>query len=79
MPQLDRSAIKARASELRAAVSDVRSQWLQSLVGKQLSVLAERDGTGYAPNFARVSVPQGIAAGQIATISPDEVIEGMLV
>jgi threonylcarbamoyladenosine tRNA methylthiotransferase MtaB len=79
MPQLDRSAIKARASELRAAVIDVRSQWLQSLVGKQLSVLAERDGTGYAPNFARVSVPQGIAAGQIATISPDEVIEGMLV
>jgi threonylcarbamoyladenosine tRNA methylthiotransferase MtaB len=79
MPQLDRSAIKARASELRAAVIDMRSQWLQSLVGKQLSVLAERDGTGYAPNFARVSVPQGIAAGQIATISPDEVIEGMLV
>ena len=79
MPQLNRSAIKARASELRAAVSDVRNQWLQSLVGKKLSVLAERDGTGYAPNFARVSVPQGIAAGQIATISPDEVIEGMLV
>ncbi|MDA0913774.1 MAG: MiaB/RimO family radical SAM methylthiotransferase [Proteobacteria bacterium] len=79
MPQLNRSAIKARASELRAAVSDVRNQWLQSLVGKKLSVLAERDGTGYAPNFARVSVPQGIAAGQIATISPEKLIQGMLV
>ncbi|MBO6609696.1 MiaB/RimO family radical SAM methylthiotransferase [Altererythrobacter sp.] len=79
MPQLDRSAIKARASELRAAVSDVRSQWLQSLVGKELSVLAERDGTGYAPNFARISVPSGIAAGEITTISPTEVVEGMLV
>jgi threonylcarbamoyladenosine tRNA methylthiotransferase MtaB len=48
-------------------------------VGKELSVLAERDGTGYAPNFARVAVPEGIAAGQIATISPGRVDEGMLV
>jgi threonylcarbamoyladenosine tRNA methylthiotransferase MtaB len=79
MPQLDRSVIKARAAELRAAVSEAREAWLQSLVGKELSVLAERDGTGYAPNFARVAVPEGIAAGQIATISPERVDEGMLV
>jgi threonylcarbamoyladenosine tRNA methylthiotransferase MtaB len=79
MPQLDRSVIKARAAELRAAVSEAREAWLHSLVGKELSVLAERDGTGYAPNFARVAVPEGIAAGQIATISPGRVDEGMLV
>ena len=79
MPQLDRAVIKARAAELRAAVNDVRSKWLGSLVGKDLSVLAERDGTGYAPNFARVSVPRGIAAGEITTISPTEIVEGMLV
>lgn len=79
MPQLDRAVIKARAAELRAEVNEVRKKWLQSLVGKELSVLAERDGTGYAPNFARVSVPSGIAAGEITTISPTEVVEGMLV
>ncbi|TWJ09765.1 MiaB/RimO family radical SAM methylthiotransferase [Altererythrobacter ishigakiensis] len=79
MPQLDRAAIKARAAELRAEVNEVRKKWLKSLVGKELSVLAERDGTGYAPNFARVSVPSGIAAGEITTISPTEVVEGMLV
>lgn len=79
MPQLDRSVIKARAAELRAAVSEAREAWLHSLVGKELSVLAERDGTGYAPNFARVAVQEGIAAGQIATISPGRVDEGMLV
>ncbi len=79
MPQLDRSVIKDRAAKLRAAVSEAREAWLQSLVGKELSVLAERDGTGYAPNFARVAVPEGIAAGQIATISPERVDEGMLV
>lgn len=79
MPQLDRSVIKDRAAELRAAVSESREAWLHSLVGKELYVLAERDGTGYAPNFARVAVPEGIAAGQIATISPGRVDEGMLV
>ena len=79
MPQIERSTIKMRAAELRIAVSEVRGAWLGSLLGKEQSVLAERDGTGYAPNFARVSVPQGIAAGQIATISPERVIEGMLV
>ena len=79
MPQLDRAVIKTRAAELRAEVFEVRKKWLQSLVGKELSVLAERDGTGYAPSFARVSVPTGIAAGEITTISPTEVVEGMLV
>lgn len=78
MPQLDRALIKQRATELREEVSQLRTAWTKSLVGKPLSVLAERDGTGYAPSFARVSVPQGIAAGQIATISPTNVIEGML-
>jgi threonylcarbamoyladenosine tRNA methylthiotransferase MtaB len=79
MPQLDRAVIKTRAAELRAEVNEARKRWLHSLVGKKLSVLAERDGTGYAPSFARVSVPTGIAAGEITTISPTEVVEGMLV
>ena len=79
MPQLDRATIKARAAELREAVSQVRRAWLESLVAKKLSVLAERDGTGYAPNFARISVPEGIAAGQVTTFSPTKVMEGMLV
>lgn len=78
MPQIDRGVVKERAAELRAAVSEARGQWLQSLIGKALSVLVERDGTGYAPNFARVAVPEGIAPGKIATISPKRISEGML-
>lgn len=79
MPQISRSVVKARATELRCAVNDVREAWLQSLVGKELSVLAERDGTGYSPNFARVAIPHGIAAGQITALTPEKVDEGMLV
>ncbi len=78
MPQLDRSIIKQRAAELRAAVAQQRMKWLDSLVGKPLSVLAERDGTGYAPNFARVKVPEGTAPGSILTLRPGSHDKGLL-
>ncbi len=78
MPQLDRSIIKQRAAELRAAVAQQRMKWLDSLVGKPLSVLAERDGTGYAPNFARVKVPEGTAPGNILTLRPGSHDKGLL-
>lgn len=78
MPQLDRQTIKRRAAELRKAVSQVREQWLQSLVGEELSVLAERDGCGYAENFARVVVPEGTPAGTTIPLTPQELKEGLL-
>lgn len=69
MPQLDHATITARAAELRGAVASTRAQWLASLVGKPLRVLAERDNRGYAENYARVATP-GIAPGTVATIIP---------
>jgi threonylcarbamoyladenosine tRNA methylthiotransferase MtaB len=78
MPQLDAATIKARAAELRAEVATVRSEWLASLVGKPCRVLAERDGTGHAENFARVQLPPGTEPGTILTVIPTRIIEGML-
>lgn len=79
MPQLDRAVIKARAAELRQAVSQTRAAWLQGLVGSPLSVLAEADGTGYAANFARVAMPAGTARGTIISITPRAIEEGLLI
>lgn len=79
MPQVDRTVVKQRAAELRNAVASVRKPWLQSLLGKPLSVLAERDGTGYAENFARVALPQGTEPGQILTITPTAIEGNLLV
>lgn len=78
MPQHDRNVIKARAAELRAAVADVRSAWLNSLVGETHSVLAERDGTGYTPNYARVQLPEGTQAGDLVDVTIQECEEGLL-
>lgn len=78
MPQLDSPTIKARAAELRAAVATNRARWLAGEVGKRLEVLAERDGTGHAPNFARVQLPPGTEAGKIVTVTPTRIVEGLL-
>ena len=77
MPQVDRVTVKARAAEMRALAAKTQTEWLASLVDKPLSVLAERDGSGYAENFARVALPEGMAAGTIATLTP-RAIEGRL-
>ncbi|HUH04211.1 MAG TPA: radical SAM protein, partial [Kofleriaceae bacterium] len=78
MPQVERPIIARRAAELRAAVAEVREAWLQSLLGTPQTVLAERDGTGHAENFARVAVPTGTARGAIVTVTPTRIEKGLL-
>lgn len=79
MPQVDRATAKSRAAELRQAVAEVRARWLASLVGKPARVLAERDGTGYTENFARMALPKGTSPGTILTLTPRIVEEGLLI
>ncbi|WP_305096332.1 MiaB/RimO family radical SAM methylthiotransferase [Croceibacterium aestuarii] len=78
MPQVDRATIRRRAAELRAAVADVHARWLAGLIGTVQSVLTEGDGTGYAPNFARVAAPPGTPRGSIVTVTPTRIEEGLL-
>ena len=70
MPQHDKALIRERAAELRAQVAAVRSDWLASLIGQSLTVLAEKDGTGHAANFARVALPAGTLPGSIINLTP---------
>jgi len=78
MPQLEKPVIRQRATELRETVSTIKEDWLASLVGQELSVLAERDGSGYSPNFARVDCPAGTQAGKIITVLPKHIEKGLL-
>ena len=79
MPQVPRDVVKTRAAALRARAAARRGVWLDSLVGETLPVLAERDGTGYAPNYARVALPEGTRAGDVIEVTVREVREGLLV
>ncbi len=78
MPQVPGAEIKARAAQLRAAVASERARWLTGLVGTPLQVLAERDGTGHAENFARVQLPPGTVPGTLLTMVPTRIHEGLL-
>lgn len=78
MPQVDPALLRERAAELRAAVEGQRSAWLASLIGTAQPVLAERDGTGHAPNFARFALPAGTEAGAILTMTATGIADGML-
>ena len=78
MPQVDPRVVKARAGALRAEVAAVRAAWLESLLGQRLEVLAERDGTGHARCFARVQLPPGTEPGSLVSVTPTQVIEGLL-
>jgi threonylcarbamoyladenosine tRNA methylthiotransferase MtaB len=78
MPQVEPVTIRQRAAILRAEVARLRGQWLRSLIGEPLQVLAERDGTGHAPNFARAQLPPETKPGTIVTVTPTRIIEGLL-
>jgi threonylcarbamoyladenosine tRNA methylthiotransferase MtaB len=78
MPQIEKQTIRRRAAELRECVHEVREAWFRRLVGREQRVLAERDGSGYAENFARVAVPAGTSAGSIIEITPTAIEQGIL-
>jgi threonylcarbamoyladenosine tRNA methylthiotransferase MtaB len=78
MPQVAPPVIKRRAAELRQAVAGERDRWLRSLIGTPLRVLAERDGTGHAENFARVRLPDGSLVSHWLTVTPRAIVGGML-
>lgn len=78
MPQVGGVEIKQRAAELRSAVAQSRQVWLRSLIGTPLRILVEKDRTGHAENFARVRAPNDATVGDIATIIPKDLNEGLL-
>jgi threonylcarbamoyladenosine tRNA methylthiotransferase MtaB len=78
MPQVDPALVRERAAEVRAAVASQRQTWLEALPGQPAQVLAERDGTGHAGNFATYRVPPGTPVGSLVMVTPTKIVEGIL-
>ena len=78
MPPVDPARVKTRAAELREAVSQQRRTWLEAQLGQPLRVLAETDSNGHAENFAPVRLPGDCRPGEITTITPQRLTDGML-
>jgi threonylcarbamoyladenosine tRNA methylthiotransferase MtaB len=78
MPQVDAQVVRTRAAALRDAVAHERALWLGGLIGKPQAVLAERDGTGHSGAFAPYRLPPDTRAGEIITMTPTRIDQGML-
>lgn len=78
MPQVDPVLVRERAAQLRAAVAEERTRWLQTLLATPREVLAERDGTGHSPEFAGYRLPEGTVPGTLITLTPTKIEEGLL-
>lgn len=78
MPQVAPALARSRAGELRVAVARQRALWLKELLGRPLSVLAERGGSGHSAQFAPVRLPPATPPGALLCITPQRVVEGML-
>ena len=78
MPQVDPVLVRSRAAELRAAVAARRERWLAGHLGTRQAVLAERDGTGHAPDFARFALPADTAPGAIIELTATALTDGLL-
>ena len=79
MPQIGPVVVRERAAELRAAVAARRQRWLDSQVGAVRDVLAEQDGTGHAPDFARFRLPGSASPGAIVSLRATGLEAGLLV
>ena len=78
MPQVDPVLVRERAAELRAAVAARREGWLDAKTGATEAVLAEQDGTGHSPDFARYRLPADVVPGTVARLRATGVGDGLL-
>ena len=78
MPQVDPVLVRERAAELRGAVAMRRERWLGAKLGTLAPVLAEQDGTGHSPDFARYRLPGSVAPGTVARLKAAALNDGLL-
>lgn len=67
MPQLPGPEIKARAARLRAAGSAAAERFMRDQIGREVVVLAERDGLGWTEAYAPARV-EGATDGRLTRL-----------
>ncbi len=69
MPPVSVKEIKKRASELRSLRQSRVTEYLDSVIGKKMSVLVEGNGKGRTETFAEVIVDPSLEAGVITDLT----------
>ena len=74
MPQVDRRAVKERATRLRDKGDARLAQFLDRLQGSRTEIVVERGNIGRTPQFAAVDIDRDVPVGAIrwATLGPND-------
>lgn len=65
---LPKNVRESRAAELIALAERMERSFVEGMVGKDVSVLIESDGTGYTENYVRASVQKEYGEGEIVPV-----------
>ncbi len=65
MPAVDAATVKARAARLRGLGDLAQRTYLESLIGREATVLVESLGSGRTPQFAEVLLERAVPEGSI--------------
>ncbi len=79
MPQVNGNVIKERAKLLREAGARQLQKYLQTQVGRTLSVVVEKDKMAKSENFLDVKIDGDLKVGEIVEVRIVAVAEGFLV
>jgi threonylcarbamoyladenosine tRNA methylthiotransferase MtaB len=81
MPQLNGKIIKERARILREVGNEELQKFLQKQIGKNLSILVEKNGIGKADNFLDVRIRNGskLTSGEVINVKIFDVEKDLLV
>jgi threonylcarbamoyladenosine tRNA methylthiotransferase MtaB len=69
MPQVHKSAVKARAAALREAGTASRTRYFANQIGTRAQILIEHDGFGRSEHYAPVRVESGATPGEILPVA----------
>jgi len=79
MPQVNKLEIKNRAKKLRLVGDKVINELLKSYIGKEISVLVEKNGKGKSQNYLPIKILPAPKQGSIINVTAKEINEGILI
>ncbi len=82
MPQVNGTAIKDRAARLRAAGAAALAATLNTQIGREVSVLMEKDGRGHSEHYLPINIPGdlpgalpgAIVSAKVSGVTPTHLI-----
>jgi len=79
MPQLAGDVRKARARKIRSLGEAVLDDFMESRIGKTVSVLVEKNNHGHCEHYCPVQLTSDVIAGEIVSAKVEKIQDGSLI